>query len=137
MPGFSFRDQFVQRIRRGTKRHTIRAKRKTRPRVGQTFYGLTGIRTANCQRIFQSPITKVEDITIDAGVPELRIWIEGVELTRDETEQLARRDGFRDAEQMQKFWRSYHGARPFSGDLIHWDYSKAIFFPAKAKAMAA
>jgi hypothetical protein len=67
MPAYSFQKQFVPRIESGDKTHTIRGKRKNRPRPGQTFYGYYAMRTKQCRKLIQSVITRVQDIVIEQG----------------------------------------------------------------------
>lgn len=134
MPAFSFQKQFVPFIESGEKTHTIRAKRKNRPQPGQPFYGYYAMRTKQCRKLVQSTITRVQDITIEHGKRRLadtdsregmtvywnppKITIDGEVLARDEAEQLAVRDGFRDLLDMSDFWPPQR--LPFFGDIIHW-----------------
>lgn len=128
MPAFSFKKQFVPFVESGEKTHTIRAKRKNRPRPGQAFYAYYGMRTKQCRKLLQSTITRVQDIRISdhemvggdftalRGLP--LVTVDGIELDRSELEQLAKRDGFRDAAHFWNFWSD--GDLPFRGDIIHW-----------------
>lgn len=133
MPAYSFQLQFVAPVERGDKTHTIRGKRKNRPKPGQPFYGYYAQRTKQCRKLIQSTITRVQDIKIEQGkricsddlrdgllvywnVP--KITIDGEVLARDEAEALAVRDGFRDLLAMSDFWPPER--LPFSGDIIHW-----------------
>lgn len=135
MPAYSFQKQFVPFIEAGEKTHTIRGKRKNRPRPGQTFYGYYGMRTKQCRKIIQGTITRVQDIRIVdternfRDMPEFgregrylfgpfpSITIDDIELSDDEMDALAKRDGFPDLWEMMLFWE---GRLPFSGDIIHW-----------------
>lgn len=135
MPAFSFQKQFVPAVESGEKTHTIRGKRKNRPKPGQPFYGYYGMRTKQCRKLIESVITRVQDITIEHGerieernarggmvvywnVPV--ITIDGEKLALDEAEALARRDGFSDLLEMSDFWPP--ARLPFSGDIIHWKF---------------
>lgn len=133
MPAYSFQKQFCEPVETGRKTHTIRGKRKNRPKPGQPFYGYYAMRTKQCRKLIQSTITRVQDITIERGKrvadTEARegvtvywnvpiISIDGDVLARDEAEQLAVRDGFRDLLEMSDFWPPQR--LPFSGDIIHW-----------------
>jgi hypothetical protein len=137
MPAYSFRKQFVQFVESGAKTHTIRGKRKSRPKPGQPFYGYYGMRTKGCRKLIQSVITRVQDIRIEQGKricdTEVRkaeglnvhwnipkITIDGEVLARDEAEALAVRDGFRDLLEMSDFWPPER--LPFDGDIIHWKF---------------
>lgn len=117
MPAYSFQKQFVPFVESGAKTHTIRGKRKARPRPGQTFYAYYGMRTKQCRKLLESVITSVQDITIEIGEFGLEIALDGERLSPDEIVALAKRDGFSSAEDMEVFWG---GRFPFSGDIIHW-----------------
>lgn len=135
MPAYSFQKQFIPFIESGEKTHTIRGKRKNRPRPGQTFYGYFGMRTKACRKLVQATITRVQDIRIRNGPGQFleRIYIlengnracgrypvievDGEVLADHEMEALARRDGFPNLFEMMRFW---DGRLPFEGDIIHW-----------------
>lgn len=131
MPAYSFQKQFVEPVETGAKTHTIRGKRKNRPKPGQTFYGYYAMRTKQCRKLLQSVITRVQDIKIEVAslypdyidgdhviLTNPRITIDGEELAEDEMETLARRDGFSDLRAMMMFWPK--DVLPFTGDIIHW-----------------
>jgi hypothetical protein len=133
MPAYSFQKQFCAPVEKGTKTHTIRGKRKNRPKPGQTFYGYYGMRTKQCRKLLQSTITRVQDIRIEVAslytdyiagehviLARPRIVIDGEELADDEMETLARRDGFSDLRAMMMFWPKE--VLPFIGDIIHWRF---------------
>src|ERR1039458_6030532 len=97
-----FKARFVPMIEDGSKTHTIRAKRKIRPRVGETCHCYTGLRQKGARLLGRWPCVKVEEITIRLRCrPEdffplaLDIWIDGERLSPDEVNDLAWRDGFR------------------------------------------
>jgi hypothetical protein len=134
MPAYSFQLQFCEPVETGRKTHTIRGKRKHRPKPGQTFYGYYAMRTKQCRKLVQSPITRVQDIVIeDSGrrfqqvmpiVRDMRVFgiyprmiVDGEVLADDEMDCLAVRDGFRSLWDMMAFW---DGRLPFNGDIIHW-----------------
>lgn len=113
VPAYSFQKQFVPFVESGAKTHTIRGKRKHRPKPGQPFYGYYAMRTKQCRKIIQSVIMKVEDIEIHQWTVRVNHEI----LFSDECEQLAKRDGFSNFKEMMKFWK---GRLPFFGHIIHW-----------------
>ena len=134
MPAYSFQQQFIPAIESGLKTHTIRAKRKQRPRPLQPFYGFYAMRTKQCRRLFTSTITKVGDLVLTAsgrkfagfnavvdGLHQFGIYpqieIDGIRLADDEMEALAIRDGFKSLFHMSGFWDLN---KTFNGDLIHW-----------------
>jgi hypothetical protein len=65
MPAYSFKRQFVGAVEAGDKLHTIRGKRKARPKAGQRFVAYYGMRTRQCRKLLDSVITKVQDIRIE------------------------------------------------------------------------
>lgn len=120
MPAYSFQKQFVPAVESGEKTHTIRSKRKARPKAGQRFVGYYAMRTKQCRKLIDSTITKVRDIRIIESSLHVRfVTVDDVTLCEDECEQLAVRDGFKDFATMMTFW---DGRTPFDGDLIHWKF---------------
>jgi uncharacterized protein YqfB (UPF0267 family) len=123
VPAYSFQKQFVPFVESGEKTHTIRGKRKNRPKPGQVFYGYYAMRTKQCRKIIHSTITSVQDITIELVRGPIhvrnvhRITVDGEVLAADEMNQLAVRDGFTDLRHMMQFW---DGRLPFEGHIIHW-----------------
>lgn len=118
MPAYSFHKRFVEKVESGEKTHTIRGKRKSRPRPGQTAYLYQGMRTKACRKLLESPITRVDDILLTVGNDDkVHVYVNDVELAEDERELLAKRDGFSCWKAMVLWW---NGLYPFRGDIIHW-----------------
>lgn len=115
---YNFKVRFEQFIRDGRKRHTIRETRKHPDESGNTLHLYIGLRTRNCRLIFRAPCTAVQEIEIRGD----GISIDGNELSRDEQETLARRDGFRDLAEFYRFWPA--DKLPFAGQIIHWNFDK-------------
>jgi hypothetical protein len=127
MPAYNFNPQFAGAIERREKRQTIRARGKRRPpRIGETLFLYTGMRTSACRRLLTSPCTGVELIQIDAKRREVsmpRPFGAGQAWTRledDEVELLARDDGFASADAFFAWFDAVHG-RSMSGYLIRWE----------------
>lgn len=131
---YSFKKQFIPFILDGRKTHTIRANRKDGwvEKPGNTMHLYTGLRTKSSQLLMRVECAKVEGIAIamrpytgkgvlarGCSFPE--VFIDGNELSGDEKETLARRDGFRNFAEMMAFWE---GRLPFSGHIIHWKAPK-------------
>jgi hypothetical protein len=128
MPSLNFQEQFVPFVEDESKLHSIRAKRKRPWKVGDTLYLYTGLRHKGARLIRKATCVKVEEIRMkwsepisnpNAVVPgrRLRIWIDGEELSDDEREALAQRDGFLSLVAFVVYW---HPRIPFVGDIIHW-----------------
>jgi hypothetical protein len=122
---YNFKAQFVPFILDGTKTHTIRAPRRYPSKPGDTLYLYTGLRQKGARRLMLATCVRVERIDIIAIGPgkPARVFVEHERLSRDECDQLAYRDGFRDSggrgsfAQMMQFWE---GRLPFTGQIIHW-----------------
>lgn len=115
MPSFGFQAQFADDVENEIKHQTIRAKRKHRPRVGQTAHCFTGMRTTKCRRLGRWPILGVHDIEIyDEGVR-----VNGQEIRAEHLDDFAREDGFAHWPGMLVWFARSHGL-PFHGDLVMW-----------------
>ena len=135
MPALSFKKQFVPYVEDGSKQHSIRAMRKRPFVVGDTLQLYYAQRTAQCRHLSDAPCVKVSDI----GIYGAHVWIDGVELSSDETNMLAWRDGFRHVHSdgtytmisygcfalMLGYWTKEYGDNiDFKGQMPHWDWSK-------------
>jgi hypothetical protein len=127
---YNFEKRFVPFILSGAKRHTIRGIRKHPDKPGKTMHLYTGLRQKGAKLLMRVPCVKVEEITIEMqlyrgggtlakGLMFPHILIDGIYLTADEKEALARRDGFSSFHEMMKFW---DGRLPFHGHIIHWKF---------------
>jgi len=116
MPSFNFKKEFADSVRTGRKHQTIRAKRKNRPRPGQTAFLFTGLRTVSCKRLGEHPIENVHDITIT----KKSVAIDGEYLQKHkDLTRFAKDDGFTCFRALTMFFEKEHGL-PFNGDLIIW-----------------
>ncbi len=119
-----FKKQFVPFIESGAKTHTIRAKRKIAPKVGETCHCYTGLRQKGARLLGRWPCRKVDEIRIwqDLGETHLppgrspmianlvidreaeewpfnfQVTINGEDLDQSERDVLAWQDGFRGAD---------------------------------------
>lgn len=126
MPIFDFKARFAEAVRSGAKRQTIRSRgKRPPPKTGLVAYLYAGRWTKHVSKLGEHPITSVTDISISAaqrivrmprGAGAMRRW---VDLDPDEVEQLARADGFANADEFFAFFQSQHGGT-FSGWLIKW-----------------
>ena len=127
----NFKDQFVRFVEDGSKCHTLRAKRKSRPKAGEVCHCYTGLRRKGPRLLGRFECTRVQDVKIwitERG--HLYIEIDGVQLTTAEIDSFAYTDGFRNSErsstsQMLAFWVETNNLMPgenWHGDLIHWRY---------------
>jgi hypothetical protein len=142
MPILNFKPQFVDAIRSGRKRHTIRATRKVPIKVGDKLYLYCGLRhkgafrilpdAVNCTKTFGIQI-RIVFITSACQLKEEIVVLDGQKLDKFELETLATADGFSDWNQMRWFWIKTHGKAKramgsrysivnFTGQIIHWRY---------------
>ncbi|MEM1043512.1 MAG: hypothetical protein AAGI91_12895 [Bacteroidota bacterium] len=128
MPQFNFHRQFAADVEAGTKRQTVRARRKHTPRVGQVAHCFTGLRTTSSRLLGRFPITGVRPIfifvcgTILLGETGAEKVLEGTveELSADAADSFARLDGFETAAEFVEWIREHHGL-PFKGHVTVWD----------------
>jgi hypothetical protein len=117
MPAYNFQPRFVDLVRRGIKRQTIRADRRDgrRPRVGQRMFAYSGLRTKQAKLLRIGDITAVLPIEISpAGIA-----LEGKRLDDAEANALALLDGFQHVNEMVGWFIEHHGRR-FAGLVIRW-----------------
>lgn len=147
-----FKRRFAPHVEDGSKTHTIRSKRKVRPKVGETCHCYVDPRQKSMRLLGRFECVRVQDIEIGA-LPRSReiacsdgrhykgyISIDGVRLSLDECDQFAWRDGFRPEgttyerpgkafAMMFAYWteertrNGKHDPLPFHGDVIHWRYT--------------
>lgn len=127
---FSFKKRFVPRIESGIKRMTIRAVRKRMPAVGDDLRLSFGPRFKP-RLIGWATALEVVPVTLQFshGAPHLNpgysLALGGagpqsrLSVPMDE---FARRDGFDDWNDLERFWRETHGLQTisFSGFLTFW-----------------
>jgi len=120
MPAYNFKPRFVEPVRAGIKRTTIRPYRSRRPtRAGDLLYLYTGQRTKHCELIGLYRCIRVTPIVIQ---PEQRaVILDGRELAGGEIEPLAQGDGFQDVLQFFEFFRKVYGDQAPRMELITWE----------------
>ena len=132
MVALSFKGQFEEPIKAGTKRQTIRAERKRPPRVGERLQLYCGMRTRHCRKIVPDPLCTevcVVLIVVDPDHQELiaEINFGDFKLNANEIERFAVADGFTASagcsarRAMGNFWMRHHGPGEFMGLLIRWE----------------
>lgn len=128
MVAYSFKKQFVEPIRAGTKCQTIRAHRKRHAYPGEALQLYVGMRTKHCKKIIPDPqCTEVVPISLEVRAGGFgSVKLDGEILLRAERNDLAIADGFPDDGwgppelQMWAFWVQTHGIGEFNGVVIRW-----------------
>ena len=130
-----FKRRFAPYIEDGTKTHTIRGKRKIPPTVGEMCHCYVDPRQKTMRLLGRWLCTKIDDIRIKVTfvgetVSDVDISLNGSPLDHDEINELCWRDGFRPVRHCDAWisfahqWKAMHGLKEFSGDLIHWRFSR-------------
>lgn len=139
MPGFGFKDQFVDAVERGWKKQTIRPFRKDKRiwKPGDPVYLFANYRTPQCRRIGvgQICISEVVQIgsdgarTMSAHDPNdpweyfLETGPAWKAATGHPRDDFAKLDGFDSFAEMREWFDRQHGL-PFTGTLYSWELIK-------------
>ena len=119
MPALNFTKQFASIVEDGTKRQTIRARRRDgRPpcQHADTLFLYTGMRTKACRKLGEGIVVKIAPIDIkDDG----RIVVSGKYVGGMGRSNLAAADGFNTPTELVEWIRGAYGL-PFNGWLIKW-----------------
>jgi hypothetical protein len=124
MPAYSFKERFVPMILDGSKRQTIRNKRKAQAKPGSTLYLYFGMRTKWCTKLKETTCRQVEEIIIKK---DGTVTVDNKKLSPWQKDCLAYSDGFRNEQGgsrgafdvMFRWWNQTHSL-PFKGDIIYW-----------------
>ena len=118
MAMINFQEQFVEAIKSGKKRQTIRKGRKYPIRAGETLYLYTGLRTKKAQKLRVVTCIRTHKVTIP--IHRMSITIAGRDLTYIQNlNDFAKSDGFEDWSHMTQWFKERYGL-PFIGTLIMW-----------------
>lgn len=130
---YNFQSRFVPKILSGEKTHTIRTIRANPDKPGNTLHLYTGLRHKGARLLMRVLCTRIQEIEIKQNLiadPESGdrwllnlVFIDGERISLDESEQLARRDGFANFAEMMQFW---DGRLPFRGHIIHWQHGSCL-----------
>lgn len=132
MVAYSFQERFIEPIRSGAKRQTIRAIGKRRHAVKHDRIQLyTGMRTPTCRKIVEPDPICTGNYSVELHVFQCedafvirRIVLDGVEqIATSDRRLFARRDGFDSLEEMADFFGRSYGQGIFRGVLITWSPS--------------
>lgn len=159
----AFERRFVERVRSGEKRHSIRG--GARWKVGmradlweqmrqERFFDTEGRQTSGQKLIFRAMVTAVDPIML--VITHIRyglfsrfviesIEIAGEGLSRDEMEAFAAKDGFLSLEDMARHWVIKNKLKTsrqwlkvdrcwqFKGQVVYWDYENRFTTFAKTR----
>ncbi len=105
-----FKERFAEPILLGTKVFTLRNNRKNQPKIGETLFMYTGLRTSECRKISDKEklmstqkvliyITRGKEKQID-----ISITVDNKLLTREQVDQFVKYDGFVDRSDFAEYW---------------------------------
>jgi len=118
MPILNFQERFANAVENGSKKQTIRKKRKIPIKNGDILYLYTGLRTKEARKLRKVKCNVVFDITINHKMIYLS---SGIAInTLESLDFFALADGFEDWGAMYDWFQKTHGL-PFKGQLIIWD----------------
>lgn len=116
----SFKKQFIERIIRGSKIHTIRLDPHNRWKVDNKIHFATGIRTKKYNQFFEGECKSIQKIKIiykngkhNHSMPS--IYVDNKLLKISEMIKLAHNDGF---DLLYQFIEWFN--KDFEGKIIHW-----------------
>lgn len=127
MPALNFHPRFVDAIRDGSKRQTIRAPRRHPIKPGDRLFLFTGMRQANCERVGVASCIRALRVRIEFGDAPRAIVFSTVQpptvsQTPTTLAGFAARDGFESWDAFVEFFaRAHRGAVVFEGALIRWN----------------
>lgn len=114
-----FNKQFVPKIKRGIKIHSIREDKHNRWKAGMTMHMATGVRTKKYKQFAKKKCISVQSISIihfDSIVEQWsEVFIASRKISNAEVILLARRDGFANKEEFFKWFD-----KNYRGRIIHW-----------------
>lgn len=111
----SFKQQFVDKILRKEKIHTIRKDPHDRWKAGMKIQFATGVRTKNYCQFHDAICNGTQKIDIRYTIRSITVRIDGVPISRLKEFSLALNDGF---PSVPAFYRLFN--KDFSGKIIHW-----------------
>jgi hypothetical protein len=118
MIAINFKAKFADLVATGKKTQTIR--RTNRFKVGDTLQLYTGQRTKACRKLGEAVVTDVIGVGIYNDGVVFPICDGFFFASNKGTSNFAKKDGFKDFEEMKAFFVAQYGDLPFEGYLIQW-----------------
>lgn len=126
-----FKKQFVQPILVGTKILTLRKPRKVKPKIGETLYMYTALRTKHCQHITSAHTLKsVQQVSISILADDenecykIICIIDGKTMTYAKVKKLAVLDGFKNVTEWMHYWLDGKDSVSELLEMYHWTHLK-------------
>lgn len=119
MPAYNFQGRFVEAILDGSKRQTIRRRRKRPTKSGDVLQLYTGMRTKQCRLLKTVDCTSVVPIQIHPDTRE--VYLDGKRLVFDDMQRFSKRDGFKNVYEFLEFFERYPlSVRENELEVIYW-----------------
>jgi len=104
-----FKKRFKSPIQLGTKVFTMRKKRKREPKIGETMYMYTGLRTNQCEKISdKEKLKSTQNVTVFISQVKnqriLTIKVDSRHLTYNEIRVFVGFDGFSNIDDFIDYW---------------------------------
>lgn len=118
-----FKPRFAPLVKAGTKLQTVRPIPKRMPKVGDTISlrEWSGLPYRSKQRVLRvSIITEVRKVFINAATVVFDCNIATMLKDKSDEDAFARADGFKDFNDLWRWFEETHGPMPFQGILIKW-----------------
>lgn len=119
----AFKPQFVEKIKNGSKIHTIREDKPERWKPGQQIHFATGVRSKNYNCFLKGNCISTQNIMILPDEQLVKIDLDF--LRAEKIHDMAINDGFDSVIDFFNFFKSKKGF--FSGKIIHWTNHKYSF----------
>ncbi len=117
-----FMKRLAPKVRDGSKRQTVRPKRKRRIKIGEQLslreWETKAYRSKQIE-IRKEPCVSVKPITIGLVKKSPVVSVDGHLLTAGQLEQFVRDDGIETVAEFMQFFQDAHGL-PFKGEVIRW-----------------
>ncbi len=119
MPAINF-SVFIEQVENGSKKQTIRKRRKRPIKVGDTLQLYTGMRTPACRKLGVTTCTGVEPLVLHCqGVEYTALKLMITRFAQNSLNDFAKQDGFKSWPQLASWFHLER--KPFEGDLIRWE----------------
>jgi hypothetical protein len=118
MIAINFKEKFADLVATGKKTQTIR--QTNRFKVGDALQLYTGQRTKACRKLGEAVVTEVIPVSICYDGVSFTICDGFFFPSNEGTNNFAKKDGFKDFQEMKAFFVDQYGDLPFEGYLIEW-----------------
>ncbi len=127
-----YKKRFIEPIQIGTKVFTMRNKRKITPKIGETLYMYSGLRTKHTVKISdKEKLQSIQEVRIyiekKNNVHSVFIHVDGRPLLANEISEFVKYDGFENETDFVDYWLTSSGVKKSDFmraggilDLFHW-----------------